>query len=55
MSVSMFITPPVFMEEFHDMLAIYMNNVSTLYGSPACAFEMTICISPWADIGFSHV
>ena len=48
-------TPPVFIEEFQDMLAIYINNVSILYGSPACAFEITMCINPCDDIGFSQV
>lgn len=51
----MSITPRVFIDEFHAMLAMYMNSVSILYGSPACAFEMTMCISPCADIGLSQV
>ena len=29
-SVSIFMTPPVFIDEFHDIFAIYMNSVSIL-------------------------
>ena len=55
LSVSISMTERVFMEEFHDMFAMYMNSVSILYGMPAWALEITMCIMPWADMGFSHV
>ncbi len=35
LSVSMFITPPEFIEEFQDMFAMYIIMTSILYGSPA--------------------
>ncbi len=46
---------PGFIDEFHAMLAMYMNSVSIWYGSPAWALAITVCISPCADIGASQV
>ena len=46
---------PGFIDEFHAMFAMYMNNVSILYGSPAQALAITMCIMPCAASGASQV
>ncbi len=43
------------MAEFQAMLAMYMNSTSIGYGSPAWAFEITMCIMPWAERGASQL
>jgi len=54
LSVSMRKVSGMFIAEFHAMLAMYMNSVSILYGSPAQALCTTMCISPCAATGASH-
>ena len=51
---SMSRVPPVFIAEFHAMLAMNSSSVSIGYGSPATALAITMCIRPCAAIGDSH-
>ena len=55
LSVSISLVPLVFMDEFHDMFAMNIISVSTGYGSPRQAFEITMCIMPWAATGNSQL
>ena len=51
LSVSQCMVSRVFIAEFQLMLAMNISRVSILYGSPACALRMTVCIIPCADSG----
>ena len=54
LSVSMRIVSPVFIDEFQLMFAMNISSVSILYGSPAHALRITVCIMPCAASGYAH-
>ena len=54
LSVSQPIVSAVFIDEFQLMFAMNISSVSILYGSPAQALRITVCIMPCADSGYAH-
>ena len=54
LSFSMLRVSPVFIAEFHAILAMKINSVSMRYGSPRHALVMTLCIMPCTASGYSH-
>ena len=54
LSVSQRMVSAVFIAEFQLMLAMNRNSMSIVYGSPAQALRITVCIMPCTASGYAH-